>query len=1341
MTQRNKYLQALCCFTLLATTAQVSAASPYLVTTTTDDPTLGNTGTLRYAIMSINNNPTTYNGIKFTVGGEFTLGESLPPIGNAQLSGGTGPFTIDANGKSIAIGAQGIYQAFTVLPSINVTFTSSAPGGSFQVNDGIAMGGNGGTGTNCGGGALGAGGGLYVGNGSTVTISSMSFSNCTAQGGNGFTTSTATPGASAGGGGGMCQAAGGSSTRSSAGGGGGGGYGLSGNGGTATNLGGAGGGGLFFAGGSPSAPGTTYAGCGGGSDKNVGGIPPGTTSTPGTTGGAGGQGFLGSSTGGAGGIRASATPNGGNGTGTGGGGGGSGNPSGSPGFGGESAMGAGGGGGGTAAGAGRYGGKSTYLGGGGGGGGGNIGGDGGNAGVFGGGGGGAVAPGGAAVSGGGGNGGSSGGGGGGNGAVFSTIIGKGNGGFGSGGGGGYLNAQSGNGGFGGGNGGRGPMGSYGGGGAALGGTLFIGSGATLTIQDSFQTSITSLPLQAGRGAPISASSMTPGGNGLALGSDIFIQSSGTLNFSQSTTFTITTPIASDEGVAGGDITAGGIIMSGTGTLILGGANTYTGSTTLTNGTIQIANDHNLGAPTNSVTFSGGGVLDLTVPISSDRAVNLLTGTGPGAIHTTSGLSVWSGLFSGTGALQKSGPGTLYLSNTDNTYTGGTQITGGILQIATPGNIGPGILFFGDGSQSGDLTLLPSFANKTLPNVLFLTGVDSSIVSTVAANQHPILSGDIANFGASTLSFVQTSASTLTLSGEISGTTGINMRGPGTLLITSPNNSYTGATTLTAGTLIVPSGASIISPLPFTVASGKAVVNGTVTSPVVINSGALLTGTGLLGNILNSIQVNGTIAPGNSIGTLRGSSFTFNPSSTYLVELNDTASDLIQASGTVTINGGTVELVPIHLAFGKDSYTIITAGGVTKNAPFTLINPLTRYPYVLQYNPTSVQLVLSAPPTPFPNIIPSGNAGKVAKCFQALMVADPADLVDVVAILNLQAPSEIAHSFNQMHPANFNTIYLAEENVAERIRQLYTDHFFEQRVIGCPEEDPWRLWVAPFVERVRQHGKGQLPGYLEQFSGFSAAADYHLREHWMFTGGFSYAGTEMHVPHGKASANFKTYAATLGTAWTNSHLFADLLLSYLYSPIEAKRKMRFIAFDFDFIEEENFTVHHKDYSNQGLAHLGSGYNFTCKATTTSTFNIYPFANVDYIYVPQKKYTEHGAQSLDLKVKSKDYDLLRPEGGIGIGYQGCFQHVQAMLDLAVSYIHEFRFLGKETKAQFKPLDCTMTVKGLQPENNLISPSVRLRIASPINGYSLTLGYHGEYGEHFILNTGEAEFRKAF
>ena len=163
----------------------------------------------------------------------------------------------------------------------------------------------------------------------------------------------------------------------------------------------------------------------------------------------------------------------------------------------------------------------------------------------------------------------------------------------------------------------------------------------------------------------------------------------------------------------------------------------------------------------------------------------------------------------------------------------------------------------------------------------------------------------------------------------------------------------------------------------------------------------------------------------------------------------------------------------------------------------------------------------------------------------------------------------------------------------------------------------------------------------------------------------------------------------------------------------------------------------------MGHLGFGYNFEMIKRRDTVLNIYPFADVDYIYLMQDGYKEHGAKGINLKVSDKEYDLLRPEVGLGLGYAGCFQRgVFVNLDLAASYIREQRFLGKDTHARFEHSSCKFTVKGLKPDNNLFSPTVRITAGSlDKTSISASLEYHGEFGEHFSKNAVEGEINVAF
>ncbi|HEY0946356.1 MAG TPA: autotransporter domain-containing protein [Opitutaceae bacterium] len=300
------------------------------------------------------------------------------------------------------------------------------------------------------------------------------------------------------------------------------------------------------------------------------------------------------------------------------------------------------------------------------------------------------------------------------------------------------------------------------------------------------------------------------------------------------------------------------------------------------------------------------------------------------------------------SLTKAGAGTLVLSAT-NTYTGTTSVNAGTLRFGTANAIAQS----SEVNVAGGATLDLNNHHQTLNN---LSGAGSISLGSA--------------------SLTTSGTANTTLSGVISGTGRVVKQGTGTLTL-SGVNTYTGGTTISAGTLLATnvsalgtgnvtnngtlefalSGtntyASVISgngalaksgagTLVFTgnssgfggsttVRAGALTVNGSLGGTLTIASGARLQGIGTVGT--TTIASGGVLSPGNSIGTLNVSgNLTFASGSIYQVELDATgASDRTVVSGTATIQSDAT--VSVTKAAGDYSYgtryTILTAsGGVT-----------------------------------------------------------------------------------------------------------------------------------------------------------------------------------------------------------------------------------------------------------------------------------------------------------------------------------------------------------------------------------------------------------------------------
>ena len=364
---------------------------------------------------------------------------------------------------------------------------------------------------------------------------------------------------------------------------------------------------------------------------------------------------------------------------------------------------------------------------------------------------------------------------------------------------------------------------------------------------------------------------------------------------------------------GGNIatTASGLTVSGANFLTLGGANSYSGLTTIGTGGVKISAANNLGNGSTTNTISLGGNLNSTAgtyDLGVNRSIAL---TASGTIQVDAGALTVSGAISGANTLTKSGAGTLVLSGT-NSYTGATIVNGGTLKVVNWANSSNDSSIGNTGTAASNLiinggTVVHDAANVAATNRRFQIGPNGATIDSSATSATNSLS--FTNTGSlnATTSGVNR---TLTLTGSNTGSnalasiivdptsaaTSLSKTGTG-MWIVSGNNTYTGTTDVNNGNLRL---------------------NGTNTSTalVTVAAGATLGGSGSIGGQIN---VSGVLAPGNSIESFGSGSLNFIAGSTYAYEIDATATvglqgDLAYSSGTLDIATGT-NLTLTELASG------------------------------------------------------------------------------------------------------------------------------------------------------------------------------------------------------------------------------------------------------------------------------------------------------------------------------------------------------------------------------------------------------------------------------------------
>jgi autotransporter-associated beta strand protein len=370
------------------------------------------------------------------------------------------------------------------------------------------------------------------------------------------------------------------------------------------------------------------------------------------------------------------------------------------------------------------------------------------------------------------------------------------------------------------------------------GTLTLASANTYTGATTINAGTLALT---GSGGVASSSGVSDAGtfdiSGTSSGATITsLSGSGTVTLGAQT-LTLSNAANTFGGVIGG---TGGLTLAG-GTEILTGANAYSGATTIGAGTLQLGNGGSTGSIAGDVTDNGALVFD--------------------HIYSAGISGLVSSNISGSGSLTQAGAGTLILTG-NNTYTGGTTISNGTLQLSNFGTTGAivgnvtdnGVLVFnrtdnvafsGTVSGSGSLT-------QAGTGTLILTGNNTYAGDTTISGGNLQLGdggtagsivGNVTNIGYNS-SLVFDRSDDWSYGGIVSGSGGLVKMGNDTLAMTGAN-TYTGPTTVEAGTLKIAAGGALgFTTISVTNATFEIDAGATVSGSAALGAGAVLDNAGI-----------------------------------------------------------------------------------------------------------------------------------------------------------------------------------------------------------------------------------------------------------------------------------------------------------------------------------------------------------------------------------------------------------------------------------------------------------------------------------------------------------------
>ena len=701
---------------------------------------------------------------------------------------------------------------------------------------------------------------------------------------------------------------------------------------------------------------------------------------------------------------------------------------------------------------------------------------------------------------------------------------------------------------------------------------------------------------------------------------------------------------------------GSLTKQGAGTLILSGSNTHTGGTTVSAGTLQ------------------GNTTSLRNNITNNATV----------VFDQAGAGTYSGIMSGSGGLVKQGAGALTLSGA-NTYSGGTTVNGGSLRgnsTNIQGNItnNASVVFTqtANGTYAGAMGGTGSLTKQN-GGTLILSGANTYSGGTIVTagtlqGNTTSLQGNIAN--TATVVFDQVSDGTY--ASVMSGTGRMRKQGAGTLTV-SANNTYTGTTTVTGGRLDV---------------------NGAVAGPVTVQSGATLGGVGQVGSITNS----GTVAPGNSIGTLTvNGNYTHNSGATLEVEVDSAGlSDLLDVTGTATLNGGDVHVVALPGSFTAGTmYTFLTAAGgvsgtfATVTHSFAFVNPQ------LLYGADDVRLLLVRNQSSFASVGATPNQGSVAGALDSLSVYATGDMGYVIDSIVMMSAPAAQNAFDQTSGEIYGSLAaVGLENtthslslIADRVRYLHSRRAERRRPRAAIEDSTAPDAPEPPVLRFASDSRSELTSLSRLMDG-----DWRRDPPWnAWTTGYG-AGGDVDSD-GNATAFDYSFAGTIigMDRVVDDNTIAGVALGF--SPFrvdrnEARDEIEAESYSLNFNGNHNFGPHyvlgvvgygHDEYDASRRMSFGAidrtaqadfdgdAFALYVESGLTGCWNSHvfqPLIGLQYVHLHHDGFTETGADALDLALPENGFDSLRLALGARIVHSFVTERGWTFVPEArIRWMHEF------------------------------------------------------------------------
>jgi outer membrane autotransporter protein len=734
------------------------------------------------------------------------------------------------------------------------------------------------------------------------------------------------------------------------------------------------------------------------------------------------------------------------------------------------------------------------------------------------------------------------------------------------------------------------------------------------------------------------------------------------------------------GNAGGGNAIGGVIDGTGGVNFTAGytqiynAQAYTGATTITGGAGVIVFGSQFFTDTYGVTASLAKSSLVTVDAGSDLQ-----------FYHFAGLSLGSTTFS---LMSLAGAGNVFQDANTLVLTDASSTFSGV--------IGFDNVYLSGAAATGGLEIAGGKEILTGTNIYAgLTKIDAGATLQLGAGGGSgSVAGDILDNG--TLALDRSDA--FTFANVITGNGALQHNGSGTTTFTSNSAAFTGATTVSAGKLIV---------------------DGSLAGSIVtVDANGTLGGSGTVGGVV----LDGTIAPGGSPGTLNvAGNIAVHSGSTYQVQVEASGAGDKIAAGTATISGGTVAVDASAGTYAPTTvYTILSATAV--NGTFSdLTENLAFLDASLTYDPQNVYLRLTRNDITVSDIAQTPNQHAVGAVITA--TDTPADIYNGILSLTADGARDALDQLSgEIHASAKGMLvddsHFVRDAVDTRLRAAFGDGSTASLPVMAYGEDGavpaaantsgFAVWSQGFGFWGGRDGDGNAAKFDRSLGGLLIGADGMVGD-WRvgLVGGYSHSSFDVDGGHSSGDSDNYHLGIYGGTDWGALALRTGA--AYTWHRLSTVRSVAFGGF------ADQLSA---DY-DAGTAQV---FGELAYKTDAGGFTFEPFDNLAYVNLRADGFSETGG-SAALTSASSNTDLTYNTLGLRASTKVMLGRMQATARGMLGWRHAFGDVTPTSTLAFAGGDA-FEIAGvpLARDAAVIEAGLDVQLAASA---TLGLSYAGQFG----------------